>query len=339
MSRNRQWAVLSLFALVLATSLLSLVAPVERAVGQAESDLSLPVRETIVTRDNKQLAITYYKSNGGKDAPVVVCLHERDGSRFVWQTKNGLAESLQKAGMAVVTLDFREHGESREGGGALPVNANADPKNKKKDSKKPAKPESTLKPGDYQAMVAGDMEAVKKFLFDKHQAEELNMSRLGLVGAEMGASVAVNFALLDWLKEPFPDGVGLARTPRGQDVRAIAMISPQTNFPGLPITKPLGDLKSPAFNVAFFVGVSKGDSKDKGQAKKIFDQVHQGQAELPAEQRRVYLSEFPGGLHGTQLLGQPRINMEGLLVAFFSKHLKSVDIPWRDRRSKLNRDE
>lgn len=316
----------------------------DRALAQGE--LAAPRPETLITKDNFNLHATYYKSNKGKDASIIVLLHERQGLRYVWQTRNGFAEQLQKAGFAVLTVDLRGHGESRgEDATALPANANQAAKPGKKDTRKEPKKGgknegADLKPVDYANMVLFDMEAVKKFIFERHQAEELNMSKMGIVGIEMGASVGSAFAAIDWLREPYPDGVGAARTPRGQDVRAIAMISPQVNLPGLPLTKPLAELKSPAFHVAFFVGVSKTDAKDKGQAKKVFDQVSQGQPEnTPEADKRMYYYEFPGGLHGAQLLGQQRIGLEGLLTAFFLKHVDKLEIPWRDRRSKLNREE
>lgn len=331
---------------MMALSVVMMLATVVPNRAAAQGEMAAPRPETLITKDNVNLHATYYKSNKGKDASIIVCLHERQGLRYVWQTKNGLAEQLQKAGFAVLTVDLRGHGESRgDATATIPANANQAGKSGKKDAKKDVKKTgksegADLKPADYTNMVLLDMEAVKKFIFERHQAEELNMSKLGIVGLEMGASVGTAFAANDWLREPYPDGVGAARTPRGQDVRAIAMISPQVNMPGLVMTKPLAELKSPALNVAFFVGVSKTDSKDKGQAKKVFDQAKQGEPDnTPDAEKRMYYYEFPGGLHGAQLLGQQRIGLEGLLVAFLMKHVDKRDIPWRDRRSKLNREE
>jgi pimeloyl-ACP methyl ester carboxylesterase len=299
-----------------------------------DAETPAPVDEVVSAKDGWPISLTYYKSKLGKEAPVVVLLHEKGGNRFVWQTPGGVAESLQKLDFAVVTVDLRKHGQSVAGGGSVPSNANQDAKNKKKKEtgKKPAKNDGgDIKPADMAAMVAGDMEAVKKFLFEKHQAEELNMAKMALIAPEMGGSVAAQFAVNDWFKEPHPDGIGAAATPRGQDVRAIALLSPQTNTPGLPLSKPLGELKSPAFNIAFLVAVGKQDPNDKGQAKKAFEQL----SSVPKHEERMYLQEFPGAFHGTQMLGKPNIGIERFLMAFLDKHLKKANIPWRDRRSKL----
>lgn len=334
--RRRWMLVFPLLAVVIA--LAPLPAGQSWLAAQDTPELPTPITETLLTKDSVPIHITYYRSTLGKDAGVIVLLHMKDGNRFVWQ--NGLAERLQSAGYAVITVDLRGHGESRGAGpGALPSgNVNQDD-SKKGDSKRPKKVTTRpteareLKPIDYEAMVALDMEAVKKFIFEEHQKENLNMNKTGFIGAEMGASVAAYAALADWLKEPHADGLGPARTPRGQDVRAIALLSPQGNFPGLPLGKVVGNLRNPLFNVAVYVGVGKEDPKDKGQARKIFDQF----AAPPNSDKRMYFEEFKASLHGTQLLGKPNINVELRLLAFFDKHLKKFESNWIDRRSRLDR--
>src|SRR4029077_6102544 len=100
-----------------------------------------------------------------------------------------------------------------------------------------------LKQGDYEAMVELDMEAVKTFIHGEHQAGHLNMNKMGIVGPEMGASIAVAYAVLDWDKEPHDDGQPGFQTPRGQDVRALALISPEEKYHGIMMPKLLPVLK------------------------------------------------------------------------------------------------
>src|SRR5262245_15093825 len=120
-------------------------------------------------------------------------------------------------------------------------------------------------------MADQDMEAIKKLIYEEHQAEHLNMNKLGIVGPEMGGSVAAAFAALDWATEPDPDGQPGFQTPRGQHVRAIVLISPQSSFHGLVMSKAITFLRDPRFGVAMLVCWSKNDPKDKGQALKILD--------------------------------------------------------------------
>src|SRR5207302_455214 len=143
------------------------------------------------TKDGLNLHVSYYKSTLEKDAAVVVLLHMKDGNRYVWQTEpDGFARKLQKDGFAVVTVDLRYHGENKAGGAA--GNANQGGAGKKKGKKAQG---LDLKLGDFEAMAEIDMEAVKTFIYEEHQAGNLNMTKLGIVGPEMGASIAATYAV------------------------------------------------------------------------------------------------------------------------------------------------
>ena len=69
-------------------------------------------------------------------------------------------------------------------------------------------------------MVEFDMEVVKRFIQQQHQAKKLNMRKLGIVAAGSSVGVAAAFADADWNKEPYDDAPSNdMKTPRGQDVR------------------------------------------------------------------------------------------------------------------------
>lgn len=313
-----------------------------RAVGQG-SDLPKPEAIAVAAGDGLPIAITYFKSGGGKESPVVVLLHMKEDSRRIWD--NGLAPVLQKEGYAVISVDLRGHGDSKGGGIPAAVGAGAGNVNQKKKDDKDKKPaaKSTkgsgdVKRGDVEAMIVLDMEAVKTFIYDKNQSGELNMNKLAVVGAEMGATVAVNFAANDWAKKPHSDGVEGFRTPRGQDVRALVLISPQTGFAGVPVNAALNAMRTslpttidPNGGVAVLVCVSKKDTEDHGQAKKIFDQVQNKDNE-----GRTYFETYEGNLRGTKLLGK-KLKIESHLLAFLDKHLRKLPPNWKDRQSKLEK--
>lgn len=296
----------------------------------------------LVTKDGVTVQITYYKSTAGKESPVIVLLHMKDGNRFVWQ--NGFAERLQKEGYAVITVDLRGHGESKGGTASLPGgNVNQAPNKKKPAGKAPPapakkgpRPVEELGVGDYKAMVTGDLEAVKVFIKEQHQAESLNMNKMALVGPEMGATIAAEWALIDWNKPPYTDapaGSGLA-TPKGQDVRAIVLISPQKQFPpGMDIAVPIRSLSAPALGVAFLVAVGKNDPQDKGEAHKLFEKL----TSFPKSEERMHFLELGAKLRGTELMGKG-LKLEENMLVFFDTHLRKLPPNWRDRRSKFDRE-
>jgi hypothetical protein len=180
-------------------------------------------------------------------------------------------------------------------------------------------------------MVRFDMEAVKEFLLEEHQSGKLNIRKTGIVAAGMSVPVAVNFASLDWAKKPYDDAPTLAgRTPRGQDIRALAFISPEETAPGLSAGRSLLDLRNPAFGIAFLVAHGSKDKLDRGDAKRIHQKVL-----LPASNKdRVYLLTFDHKLRGTDMLGQ-NVKLEESILGFLKKHLMELPDEWQDRKSRL----
>jgi pimeloyl-ACP methyl ester carboxylesterase len=290
---------------------------------QKSGELPKPENKTLQTADGGSLHITYYKSLGEQDAPVVVLLHMKDGNRFVWQGDKGFAHRLQEDGYAAITVDLRFHGESKIGGAPGVTNVNQG-SGKGKDKKKAG---IDLRPADLEAMVECDMEAVKAFIKDEHQAKNLNMNKLGIVGPEMGASVAVAYAALDWAKEPYDDAQEGYQTPRGQDVRAIVLISPQEKYKNLAMAKVMATLKNPDLNIAFLICCGSG--ADKKESERIFEMA----ATPSINKKRMYFKSYGAKLTGTGLLDKNLMIEEGML-AFFGEHLKKIDSPWRDRESK-----
>jgi pimeloyl-ACP methyl ester carboxylesterase len=277
-----------------------------------------PVVRSLETRDGGTLKGTYFQSNRGKDASVVVLLHMADGNRMIWQGKESFAARLQNEGYAVLTLDLRGHGDSK-GDGAVAAAAQSDKKTARKAARKI----------EYQQMVEFDMEAVNRFLLAEHQLEHLNMNKTAFVGPEMGATIASFAALRDWQKPRYDDapaGSGM-ETPRGDKVRAVILISPIQNLQGLNIAAPLKPLSDPRLGVAFMVAVAQKDKEDKGQAKKTYEQI----ATLPRSDERMYYREYPGAFRGTELLGK-KTKLEEHMLVFLNKHLRDLEIPWTDRR-------
>lgn len=331
--RRARWSttarigLLGMVAAVLGTA--GLVPPAGRAAqkdpaARKSTELAEPENKTLQTSDGGGLHITYYKSLGEKESPVVVLLHMKDGNRFVWQGPKGFARRLQEEGYAVVTVDLRFHGESKIGGAPAVTNVNQGA-GKKKDKKKAG---IELRPVDLEAMVECDMEAVKGFIKDEHQAGNLNMNKLGIVGPEMGASVAVAYAALDWDKAPYDDAQEGFQTPRGQDVRALVLISPQEKYKNMAMAKVITTLKNPDLNISFLI-CSGSDAQDKKESKKIWEMA----ATPVINEKRMYYKSYGAKLTGTDLLDK-QLGIEDYMLVFFNEHLKKIESQWRDRRSK-----
>lgn len=302
--RAASWSLLTLAlcASLATSSVASAQAPPKKATSE---DKTLPAK------DGASIAITYFKSTAGQDAAVVVMLHGKGGNRQIWKA---FAETLQKAGFAVITVDLRGHGESTGGTGGAATG-------KKNDSNAP-------KAKDYAAMVAGDMEAVKKFVFEEHQKKQLNMNKLGIVAADLSTPVAIAYTELDWEKKPHDDAPTLAlQTPRGQDVQALVLLSPEATAPGLNVTKSLSVIR--VLGRPVMLGVGSKNKTDLTVAKKMYDLL------APKKEDYVYIEQYETPLEGTDLLGK-NLKVEAHMFNFLNKHLKDYKSEWRDRRSKLD---
>ncbi len=308
------WGIAALASLVLTAA----AAPV-----QAQGTVAVVEKKTLTASDGWPIHITYYQSGEGKESGVVILLHQRGGNRLVWDT--GFAKRLQDEGYAVITVDLRKHGESKSPTAAEP---GVDTGSKRGGDA------NELSRIDYFQMAAADLEAVKDFLYKEHQAQKLNMRKTAIIAPEMSAPVAMNFAWKDWFKKPYDDAPTFAaRTPRGQDIRAMVLLSPEDVVPGLSTGKPLLDLRNPAFGIAFLFCYGTKDRADRGGSRKMYQKV----AGIPQNKDRTYLKSYNYKLRGTELIGK-KIRVEEHILAFLDKHLKQLNGPtdvWRDRESKL----
>lgn len=284
----------------------------------------------IVTKDGLPLSAMYWPSRLKAQGGVVVLLHGLSGNQLDW---GKLPDTLQGAGYAVIAVDLRGHGQSTGKLGAAndAVEAKAKSKSKAKPSKA-AVESTTLKARDFQAMVQLDMKAVKQFIFSEHQKQMLNMNKTAIIGAGLGATVALKFAEFDWLQEPYNDGPIGNQTPRGQDVRALVLLTPDADVSGLPLPDAVKVLRAPLFNVAIMFGVGNKDKQDKGQTKKLYDLAITPDKNID----RMYLQEYNSTARGCGLLGR-NLPVEQNILKFLEAHLSSVQSEWRDRESRVGK--
>jgi hypothetical protein len=291
------------------------------AYGQAKTGSG--VERTVTTGDGWQIHITYWEATGGKDSPVVVLLPSAEGpedsksrTRKAW---DGMAGVLHKKGYAVVTADLRKHGDS------APASENANDRLR------------NLGKDDYILMAAQDMEAIKNFLVDEHQKEKLNIRKLGIAAAGSTCMVASGFALGDWMKKPWPDAPTLAlRTPKGQDVRAIMMLSPNTSVTGINANQVMRALADPSKAIAINAFYNASDRDEKKAAESLYKMIKLRQTD-DEDARKII--EGPAGkafsAEGFLEQSQTKSVMEKAIPEFFDKYVKQREDPWRTRTSRL----
>jgi pimeloyl-ACP methyl ester carboxylesterase len=265
------------------------------------------IPKRLVTEDNWPITISYYPSAEGKESPVVVFLHGEGEHRGYWEVEDkNWPEDLQKKGIACLTVDLRKQGESKPPGtGSLKLTA-----------------------ADYRAMVTSDMSAVKEFIHEEHQAQRLNMRKMSIVASQESCSVALIFAAIDWAKKPWPDSALFsARTPRGQDVRSLVLISPRKKVPGLSIGDAVKSLRQQEKDLAILTLSSVDDPEDKGFTDGVY------QTFKSAEQRpRVFKLELNGDSRGIEMAVQDS-RAASVFSNFIDKYLVEREGEWVDRKA------
>jgi len=264
----------------------------------------------LLTRDGVVLKATFFPSNKGKDAVPVILLHSWKGDRREY---SALAPVLQqKAGHAVLVPDLRGHGESTQqqiGNNVRTLDA------------------AKFNPADFGRMVQYDMETLKSFLMDKNNEGELNIEKLTVVGAEMGAGVALNWAAQDWSWPP------LAGKKQGQDVKGLVLLSPEWSFRGLSAR---AAMNHPAVQsrLSVLIGVGERDAKAVAEAKRLYSVFERYHLEPPPEEatekKDLFFGNFDTDLQGTKMLGRS-LPVEAWIANFIQLRLVKQNFPWSDR--------
>ena len=140
--------------------------------------------------DGVTLKGTYYPGSNGNKSPCVILLHEFGSDR----TKGGwdmLAKELEKKGFAVLSFDFRGHNDSctvdPQKFWQFPMNVQTFTPGKNRDTidHKSIK----LKKFVYLPWLTNDIQAAKRYMEQRNDANDCNVSNLFLVGAKEGAAL------------------------------------------------------------------------------------------------------------------------------------------------------
>jgi pimeloyl-ACP methyl ester carboxylesterase len=295
------------------------------APGRA-SDEASPKGEdiTLPTEDRVQIIATYYRGSKGKESVPVVLLHGYGLQHNRTDYTKGLAPYLQAQGFAVVVPDFRGHGDST--------------RLKTVRGKDETLDAATLTTNQFNLMVTQDMKAVKGFLWEKNNAGELNLDKLCVVGAEMGASIALDFAYYDALEQD-ANPVLRPEYKLGRFVKALVLISPETSFKGISIRHAV---QNPAVrnDISVLILVGKGDGKALSEAKRvysIFEREHpKPDPEKKAEQQTLFFTPLETTLQGTKLLAEKNLKADEIIAAFLNLRLVKNDQSktwlWKERK-------
>ena len=285
---------------------------------QREADAPKMQVVTLTTRDNVAIKVDYYPTTLGKESIVVMLLHDFGGSS---KDLAPFAQQLQKnSRYAVVVPNLRGHGDAAAASGI--------------------KPES-LRSNDFAAMV-GDLEAVKRFLLEENNKEKLNVENLAVVASGMSTVVAVRWAVLDW---SYPQLPGLKQ---GQDVKALALVSPMLNFEGCNAQDAYRTpVVSQGLSIDLIYGEKAKEAKDMRKIAKFFEvprkikppkpkrKGKEDEPETPPPSNTDYrVLKLDSDIHGIGLLISKNLSRrtQGQIEQFLKQRVEETKKPWAQRK-------
>jgi hypothetical protein len=151
----------------------------------------------LTTKDGFPLQATWYEGDRGTGAGAILMLHDLGRTRRDFEA---LATFFANNGHCVLVPDLRGHGDS-----AL------DAAGQKYAPKKYGQPESLA--------IQTDIEACKKFLVQKNDAEICNIELMVIVTCGATSIPTLSWCVVDWSYLP-------AVVKQGQDVKAVVMLGP-----------------------------------------------------------------------------------------------------------------
>jgi pimeloyl-ACP methyl ester carboxylesterase len=260
-----------------------------------------------VEKTDVPIAITYLPGTRGKDTVPVVLLHMYKGDRHEME---GFGLYLQSQGHAVFMPDLRGHGQSTTVVGS----------DRKLDA-------ASMAPPNYGFMITRDMDCVKRFIVKKHNNAELNADRLVLIGAEMGAQVAVNWAARDWA------ATDLQGLKQSKDVKAVVLLSPTMNFKSLSLTQAL-NFPPIQTQISFLLIAGAEDATSARDTRSIYGRLERARPK-PAkpEEKTVFIidEQLKTKLVGSKLLGEKSLGVDGVINEFITLRVVNQILPWKDR--------
>ncbi len=268
--------------------------------------------EDFITKDGVKLIVSYYPGNKEKDTIPVILLHDWKGDR---RSLHSLAVFLQKNGCAVLVPDLRGHGESLN---------QLDKRGRDVKLNIPLRTAAPSK-GLMTDIVAKDIEQCKRFLITQNDNGKLNIQKLCVVGVgPMGCALALAYTSMDWSWDP----------SQGRDVKAVALVTPESNYGGLIMKNLILPAMSDSLSVMILFGSDDSTAKkDAQQLYKIFEKNRGGEAKLSPAERSLFAIGIPTTLQGAKLLGNPDLPIEKRIAKFIELRVQTVEIFWKQRRN------
>ena len=293
------------------------------AQDKEKPDKTLPPIENLAleTTDGVLLSAKYFPGTKGKDAVPIIMLHSMINKTSTGAIYYKLAADIQKfMGHAVIVPDLRGHGKSNKRRNPRDPNSNI-----AIDPDKFTKAEF--------ATVGKDIEACKRFLMGKNNKGELNIEKLCVIGSDVSAIVALNWAVYDWSQQ------SNVLIKNGQDVKSLILLTPISSHKGFTAQQALNHIVIQR-TLSILILAGKLDTKYYSGSKRIYNQLARfHQEEFEDEKDKLENGTlFEYGLNtanqgsGILTVSNLKPNPSDLIANFIRNRLENQDrFVWKNR--------
>ena len=293
------------------------------AQNEKKPEKALPPIENLAleTTDGVLLSAKYFPGTKGKDAVPIIMLHSMINKTSTGAIYYKLAADIQKfMGHAVIVPDLRGHGKSNKRRNPRDPNSNI-----------AINPDKFTK-ADF-ATVGKDIEACKRFLMGKNNKGELNIEKLCVIGSDVSAIVALNWAVYDWSQQ------SNVIIKNGQDVKSLILLTPVSSHKGFTAQQALNHIVIQR-TLSILILAGKLDTKYYSGSKRIYNQLARfHQEEFEDEKDKLENGTlFEYGLNtanqgsGILTVSNLKPNPSDLIADFIRNRLENQDrFVWKNR--------
>jgi pimeloyl-ACP methyl ester carboxylesterase len=316
-----QWFIRARSPWVLVALAVVLAAPLP-GWGQAKKPPPNSDEITFDTFDGVELRGSFFPAKKAK-APVVIFLHKYGESRGK-QGWDALAQTLIDAEFAVLTFDFRGHGEST----SVSPNFWKYSHNFSIKNGGPTKQKITYKdfPPGYIPVLTNDIAAAKRFVERQNDSGTCNASNVIVIGAEEGAAIGSLWIANEFERRPLVQNAfrNWVIDPRskvaGEDIAGAVWLSMPAHLNNMAVSFWLTKNTQIRDKVpmAFFYG--DRDAKAASAATSLVEAItKRGKNKLEFTRTKAKKTS----LAGQELLGKKNLNTEEEIAAYLGKVMQS----------------
>lgn len=298
---------------------------------------------TFDSPDDVKLVGTFYKGPKGIESPTVILLHRFQSDRTAkgWDQ---LARDLQsRLNCAVLALDLRGHGGSRQVANKFWTNHNDNRNGIRGGGNARLKNEisHTEFKGTYWPMLLNDLAAARHYLDAQNDAQRCNTSSIIVIAAQDTAGLAMGWVTHEWDRRTVPAAQSIGtinpsvREP-GEDIAACVWLGPVTRGGSVSfrVSEWFGRSNKLREHTPMYFLYGKQDGPSSAVVPNMFSTIRRPPEGAKSKHAFDKEEGLATRLPGQDLLGNPGLNVNDKIIGWLEGVLKArKNQAWKNMNS------